>query len=515
MFRLTTSGLAAHGEAPALVSQKGSLSYAALAARAEDVARALRKNGVLPGAAVALVSSGRCFDEAVALSGVLAAGAVAVPLDAAAPPQRLAAILKSRGCRAVVCDAGAQVLVAAALDALRSLDPEDALLRVVLDDQGTLSTPVAPSAPDPTSGQEDTRARPVPQIPRQELALRDTSVACILHTSGSTGTPKPVPITWEGLDAFLGFWASRIGLSSKDRVLRAAELVFDLAWFDHLATFRAGAALVILGRRELASGRALRDAVKALRPAVIYAVPSLFMKLGAALSPGETLDSTLRAVMFAGEVFPPKELLAFAERCPAAELFNLYGPTETNVCAYHPVVRKELDGIRETPIGVACPYSPCELLGEDGSIVDGPGLGELYVTGVTTLGGGPFPTRDRVERGADGLFYFRGRMDRMLKIRGYRVEPGEIEAALHKHPAVEQSAVLAASDARLGKVLHAFVAMKKDDPPPTTTDRDLRMYLATVLPPYMVPEKVFLLEDLPRTTTGKIDYVALASKQAS
>ncbi len=514
MFRLTTSGLAAHGESPALVSRTGTLSYAGLAARAEIVARALRKSGILPGSAVALLSSGRGFDEPIALCGILASGAVAVPLDAGAPPQRLAEILKSRGSRAIVCDEGAQTLAGAVDEALRSIDADETLLRIVLDDQGTLHTPGAPSASsDSTMGLRDAQARPVPQTPRHELALRDDSVACILHTSGSTGSPRPVPITWEALDAFTAFWTSRIQLCASDRVLRVAELVFDLAWFDHLATFRAGAALAIMSRRELSAGRALKDAVKALRPTVIYGVPSLFMKLGAALSPGETLDSALRTVLFAGEVFPPKELLAFAERVPSAELYNLYGPTETNVCTYHHVLRKDLDGIRETPIGVACPYSPCELLAEDGSIVVGPGLGELHVSGVTTLGGGPFPTRDRVERGADGRFYFRGRIDRMVKIRGYRVEPGEIETALNKHPAVEQSAVVAVTDPHLGMVLHAFVAMQKDDPPPTTTDRDLRMYLATVLPPYMVPEKVFVLEDLPRTTTGKIDYVALTTRQ--
>lgn len=496
MERLTIGALAAHGDSPAILSATSSLSYAELAARAALVMRSLRKLGILPGSAVALVSSGRSFDEAIGLAGILASGCLAVPIDPAAPAQRLANILKSRGCRAIVCDEGAQAL-ANAIDAAME---EEALVRLVLDDQGTISAPAAPSSPT------------------REITLRDVSVACILHTSGSTGTPKPVPITWAGLDAFAGFWIERIGLAPGDRVLRVAELVFDLAWFDHVATFRAGATLVIMSRRELAAGRALRDAIKALRPTVIYGVPSLFMKLSAAMSEGETLDyggaatgQGPRAILFAGEVFPPRELLAFSKRVPAASLWNLYGPTETNVCTYHQLERASLDGVRETPIGVACPYSPCELLAEDGSIVVGPGVGELYVTGPSTMGGGPFPTRDRVERGADGLFYFRGRIDRMVKIRGYRVEPGEVEVALSRHPAVEQAACLAVEDARLGTVLHAHVARKADAQ--ATTDRDLRMFLSEILPPYTVPEKVFLLDELPRTTTGKIDYQALAASR--
>lgn len=487
MFRLSIEALRARGGAPAVVSQAATLSYADLAARADEVGHALRKGGVLPGAAVALVSAGRSFDEAVALAGILCCGCVAVPLDAAAPAQRLAAIVKGRGCRAIVGDKGAGVLIGAIDDALA----QDALPRVLLDEQGVIAQPWPAAAPD------------------QQPVLRDARVACILHTSGSTGTPKPVPITWEGLDAFTAFLIDEIQLGPSDRVLRVAELVFDLAWFDHIATLRAGAALLIMGRREIAAGRAIKDALQALKPTVIYGVPSLFMKLAAAMSAGEALDGSLRTVMFAGEVFPPRELRAFAERVPGADLYNLYGPTETNVCTYHKLDRAHLDGARETPIGKACPYAACEIVAEDGAIVAGAGSGELHVSGPTTLDGGPFPTRDRVERGADGLYYFRGRIDRMVKIRGYRVEPGEVEAALGAHPAVEQAAALPVDDPRLGRVLHAWVAVSKSREAKVES-RDLRMFLATVLPPYMVPEKVILLDELPRTTTGKIDYQALA-----
>ena len=124
MDRLTIGALAAHGDAPAIVSATSSLSYAELAARAQSVGRSLRKLGVLPGSAVGLVSAARSFDEAVGLTGILTSGCIAVPVDPSAPPQRLAAILKGRGCKALVCDEGAQGL-AGAIDA--ALPPEDAL----------------------------------------------------------------------------------------------------------------------------------------------------------------------------------------------------------------------------------------------------------------------------------------------------------------------------------------------------------------------------------------------------
>jgi acyl-CoA synthetase (AMP-forming)/AMP-acid ligase II len=487
--RLRGDELASRGDAIALASRDARLTYAELAMRAASVWRLLRRSGVLPGDPVALVSSGRAHDEPVALAGVLCSGAVAVPLDATAPPARLARIAAARGCRAIVHDAAASALVDAAL---AELGPDRALARIEMDPEGRAhrgiaAGPAAPPHGDPTA-----------------------DLACILHTSGSTGEPKPVPITWAGLDAFTEWAAALLHLTAADRVLRVAELTFDLAWFDHLATFRAGATLATMSRRDLASGRALRDALAALSPTVIYGVPSMFMKLVAALPPGAPLSPAPRAILFAGEVFPPRELAALAERAPAAELFNLYGPTETNVCTYHRVDRATLDGATETPIGVACPYADCTLLAEDGSgrMIDGPGAGELVVSGPTTIGGGPYATRDRIERRKDGLFYFRGRIDRMVKVRGYRVEPGEVEAALSAHPAVRQAAVIAVDDPRLGKTLRAFIT-NAGGTGEEIDERALRMHLAERLPPYMVPDRIVAMDELPRTPTGKIDYRAL------
>jgi acyl-coenzyme A synthetase/AMP-(fatty) acid ligase len=484
-FRLSSALFEARGDTPALVGQGATTSYLELGRSAQAVADRLAALGVGPGDPVAIVSGARAHDEAVGLCGILFRGAVAVPLDATAPPQRLAGIASARGVRALVVDEAA-VALADAMDGAGA-----PFTRVVLDGDGQIASAV----------QAPVSVRHVP---------RDPMVACILHTSGSTGTPKPVPITWAGLDAFTSWAVALIQLTPKDRVLRVAELVFDLAWFDHIGCFRTGATLCTMGRRDMASGRALRDAMAKLGPTVVYGVPSMFMKLGSALPQGALVTPAPRVVFFAGEVFPPRELKAFAERLPQqTRLFNLYGPTETNVCTYEEVDRATLDGVRETPIGRPCPYALCKLVAEDGtgSLIRGPGVGELVVEGPTAVEGGPYATRDRVERGADGLFYFRGRIDRMVKIRGYRVEPGEVEAALCTHPAVQQAAVITHEDARLGKMLRGFVAVREGAE--GATERDLRMYLAEQLPPYMVPERIAVLSELPRTATGKIDYGAL------
>jgi acyl-CoA synthetase (AMP-forming)/AMP-acid ligase II len=558
------TGLAAHGDHPALISRNTTITYTELAARADAIADELQRLGAGEGTTVALISSGRAHDEPVGLAGILGGSAVAVPLDATAPPARLAGIAQARHCRAIVMDAGAQG-TADAMDELGA-----GLARVVLEPDGRIaSTSLAGREPEWLKQREKAIQPGAAGQPGGssfapgEAGGLDSSagMACILHTSGSTGTPKPVPITWAGLDAFTGWMIDLVRLSSVDRVLRIAELIFDLSWFDHLATWRAGAALLTMSRRELAAGRAFNEALAALQPSIIYGVPSLFMKLVAALpAKGDAADAPTiaadpRVVFFAGEVFPLRELANFAARVPGAELFNLYGPTETNVCTYHRVDRAALDGTRETPIGLACPYASCNLVGEEnGAIIEGPGTGELVVEGPTTVGGGPYATRDRVARGEDGLFYFRGRIDRMVKVRGYRVEPGEVEAALASHPAVRHAAIVVHDDPRLGKTLRAFVALRQTpagdersgggevgapagaatgagaNAPPAGTatgaganappaeaavgERDFRMFLADRLPPYMVPDRIFTLDELPLTPTGKVDYQALARQSA-
>jgi acyl-coenzyme A synthetase/AMP-(fatty) acid ligase len=451
-WRLGIEDLKRHGERTALTGLAAAQSYRALASRAEAVASSLRDAGVAPGDPVALVSSGRAHDEPVALAGVLASGAIAVPLDASAPPLRLAEIVRDRGCRALVHDEGFSLF-------------ETDLARIELDRDGFVLA---------TLGQA-----PAPRVPP------DLTMACILHTSGSTGKPKAIPIRWEGLDAFTAWMVELTALTSEDRVLRVAELVFDLAWFDHVASWRAGATLCTMSRRDMAAAGSLTARFRELAPSVVYAVPAFWMKLTA-------FDETLRIICFAGEVFPPRELRALASAAPNARLFNLFGPTETNVCTYYEVDRARLDGTSELPIGVACPYADCRL-------VDG----ELIVRGPTAMDG-EVATRDRVERGADGLFYFRGRIDRMVKIRGFRVDPGEVEAALVDHDAIREAAVDVIEHPKLGKTLRAFVTVRSPVEP-----RALRMHLANRLPSYMVPDKITLLEELPRTTTGKIDYASL------
>lgn len=477
-WRLRLAALADRGQAEALCSVEARLGYAVLARRAGAIAATLREAGIAAGEPVALLFRRRGHGEPVALAAALGADAAVVPLDPHCPERRLASIIGARRCRALLHDEGART-VAAGLGGDR--------VRIELGSNGSIVS-------------RDGRAAGV--------AVPQPGVACVLHTSGTTGEPKAVPIAWAGLAAFSRWMIDLTELRPGMRVLRVSELTFDLAWFDHVATWRAGATLATIERRTLASARALLEQVERLRPHVIYAVPSLFMKLVSALPDGRQLPDGLQVVCFAGEVFPPRELLALAERCPGARLINLFGPTETNVCTFHEVDRRQLDGRRELPIGIAPPYAACTLRAEDGSgrVVSGPGTGELVVAGPTALGG-CFATGDRVERGLDGLFYFRGRIDRMVKIRGYRVQPAEVEAVLLEEPRLREAAVIVIDHPRLGLVLRGYVVLRDGAEP--LAARELRAFVAGRLPAYMVPHGIEPIARMPRTSTGKIDYPAL------
>jgi len=470
--------LAARGEAVALQSDGETTTYAQLAGRAEAIAYALTDAGVQTGDPIALLSAGRSHDEAAGLLGVILAGGVVVPIHHGAPRAQIAKMIRTANCRAIVHDEKSAAHV-------RGIGAPDPPLRIELDDEGFVLASLGVVA--------DATAPPSPDI------------ACILHTSGSTGMPKAVPMRWEGIDAFTSWMMKTTQLTPRDRVLRVAELSFDLAWFDHLASFRSGSTLLTMSRRQLSTARSIADQVRVLAPTVVYAVPSFFMKLCAGWPKHEALPNDLHTICFAGEIFPPSELLALARRSPNARLFNLFGPTETNVCTFHEVDRSSLDGQRETPIGTPTPYADCRLVdpSDPKVLIDGVGTGELIVRGPTALGG-ECRTRDRVRRAEDGLFYFRGRLDRMVKIRGHRVDPSEVEAALCSHPHVRQAAVVANEHPRLGLQLTAFVAADNDAEP-----KSIRAHLSEHLPNYMAPQRLVLRTELPLTKNGKVDYDAL------
>jgi acyl-coenzyme A synthetase/AMP-(fatty) acid ligase len=238
-----------------------------------------------------------------------------------------------------------------------------------------------------------------------------------------------------------------------------------------------------------------------------------------------------RLVLFAGEVFPIGPLRALRKLWPSAIFWNLYGPTETNVCtAYQVPATIPDDRVEPFPIGPVCPPLRARIVDEHGRDVPQGSLGELVIAGSGVMRGyfgrpdltGPafllgddgaswYRTGDLVVDDGTGCFSFRGRRDRMIKKRGYRIELGEIESALYRHDGVDRAAVVARSDDQ-GVSIAAFVAMKPAHKPSIIA---MKRHCTIFLPHYMVPDSITFVPDLPTTSTDKVDYQSLKQRAAS
>jgi len=477
---------AARPEALALVAPR--MSYGELDRRTSALAAAFRARGVSPGDRVAICLP-KSNDYVLAIFAALKARAVYVPIDATQPVSRQAAIIR---------DAEPALLVGEAEPLARIGVEVPATIRA--EELAALSEGGTPGALDD--------ARP------EELAI-------LLFTSGSTGVPKGVQISFENLHTFVAWAKSEMELRPDDVFSQHAGFHFDLSTFDLFAAVASGAAIWVVSDAEQKSPAALGAGLERHGVTVWYSVPSILSLMLAAGVIREPAAGRLRYVLFAGEVFPIKHLRALhALLSPDVGLYNLYGPTETNVCTWYRV--GELDAARATPVPIGRVLSGCEAWIEDeaGARVEGPeAFGELMIRGPCTTPGywrrsgydNEANHRERIHATGDlvsledGEYLYRGRKDRMVKLNGFRVELGEVEAALARHPAVREVAVLAVSGESESR-LHVFYAGEP------WSVLAMKQHAAAHLPRYMIPHAIERLDALPKNANGKIDLLALKAR---
>jgi len=502
---------------PAVAFGGETLSYAALEEQSSRLATFLRIQGVRPGDRVGLLLP-KSAAAITSIFGVLKAGAVYVPLDRAAPAARLGFILR---------DCGVACLLAGPDESLRG---GPAILRQTLDtllvvDGEAQAAPAGPPARRTYGWQTALGTRPDPAVLEANPSI-ETDLAYILYTSGSTGEPKGVMISHLNALTFVRWSVSAFGVSPEDRLSNHAPFHFDLSVFDIFVAIATGASVHPVPEGLSTFPVRLASWIEEAGITVWYSVPSA-LSLLALHGRLDQRRLALRLVLFAGEVFPLKHLQTLVAQLPAPRYFNLYGPTETNVCTYHEVDRATL-AARAAPIPIGRPCANMSVLAvtENGREVERPGeVGELVVRGSgVALGywGQPERTaqrfvqnlretrfRDLVYRTGDlvtvdeqGEYVYLGRADQQIKSRGYRIELGEIENALYEHPAVREAAVIAVPDDLVGNRIKAVVV------PANGADLsagDLQAHCAGRLPRYMIPEVVEFRGHLPRTLNGKVD----------
>ncbi len=475
-----------------------SLTFEQLRLAADRVATRLNRWGVGRGDRVGLFLP-KGLEAVAAIHGILRGGAAYVPVDPTGPAARGAGILAD-------CGVKTAIVAAPLANALREAWPGPGPCpRFVIVGGGATESPDA--SWDEIQGDD----APSPLPPDRDA----DDLAYILYTSGSTGRPKGVMISHENASCFLDWCERNLGLADGDRFSSHAPFHFDLSIFDLFASCRRGGTIVLIGEA-LGRDPARLAAFLAENPVdVWYSAPSILSLLvdhGRIDGPG---FAPPRVVLFAGEVFPIRPLKRLRSAWPEAALWNLYGPTETNVCTAFRLPRAIDPGrVEPFPIGRAC--EPLKARVVSGELwISGPGVmkgyfGRTDLTAAAMVRDGEswYRTGDLVEDDGSGCYLFKGRRDRMVKRRGHRIELGEIESALQRHDDVETAAVVARTDGE-GLAIAAFVAVK---PGRKASIIAMKRHCTMYLPHYMIPDRVNFLPSLPTTSTDKVDYQELARR---
>nr|WP_062341270.1 thioester reductase domain-containing protein [Herbidospora sakaeratensis] len=350
--------------------------------------------------------------------------------------------------------------------------------------------------------------------PRDHAPVEPSSLAYVIFTSGSTGAPKGVAVGHDSLRRFTKAFTDVHGFTSADRVLMIPPLTFDASVGDLFPVLSTGGALVLHDEPARLDADALLAFVERHGITAVDTAASLWRRWADELA-GRTVDWPVRLMMVGGESVPASALAAWLA-ATGTPLVNHYGPTEATVCATTHTAVASTD-LLHLPIGAELPHVRAHVVDGHGGLAPDNVYGELHLAGdclawgylgqpamtadrfvPDPFSGAPgarmYRTGDLVRRRLDGTFEFAGRRDRQLKVRGHRIEPGEVEAALTAHPGVRDAHVTAVGDR-----LVAFVA----------GEPDLRAHLRERLPDYLVPDVFVALETVPRTSHGKVDTAAL------
>jgi len=481
----------------AIKGPDGSMTYGELDNLANRIARALVELGVRSGDRV-----GIWLDKTVramaAMQGALRLGAAYVPLDPLAPASRTSTILRDCAMRALVTTRErAKTLLTDDIEQVACLYADGTGPGLNWDDLLSFS-----------------------EEPIEGPAAGYDNLAYILYTSGSTGKPKGVCLSHRNALALINWAAEELQATPADRFANHAAFHFDMSVLDLYVPFQTGASVFLIPDGMSYVPRRLVDFIIQENITIWQSVPSALILM---IEQGGLLDVQsipLRAILFAGEPFPIKHLRWLFERWPSVRFLNLYGPTETNVCTFYEVTEIRKDRTKPVPIGRACSGDRVWAVKEDGTEVEPGEEGELMVSGPTVLlgywgrpphGDKPYATGDIVRLQKDGNYMYIGRRDHMVKVRGNRIELGDIEAALEQHPQIREVAVVVSGSGMEARLI-AFIASTTDEPP---TLLDIKRHCAERLPRYMIVDGARFIPALPRTRNGKVDRLKLTQDAAN
>lgn len=489
LHRFFEDRVAQSPNAVAVSSEGWTLTYAELNRRANQLAHHLARAGVGPEVLVG-VCTDRSSEMIVALLAVLKAGGAYVPLDPGFPPERL---------KFMVEDGGVGVLLT----------------------QARLCNRV--TVPGPRTICLDSDWEAIAQHPSDDLhtEVAPDNLMYVIYTSGSTGQPKGVEVTHRSVVNVLRALAADFALTERDVLVAVTTLSFDIAVLELLLPLMIGARVELVESTVAADGKALAALLPQVRATVMQATPTTWRMLVQAGWPG---DPELQ-ILCGGEMLSRE--LADQLLARGSKVWNLYGPTETTIWS---TLHRVQPGTEPIPIGRPLANTETSVLDAHRQPVPTGVPGELHIGGVGLARGYrnrsdltrerfvPHPFRaddvtyrtgDLVRMRPDGTLEFLGRLDDQVKVRGFRVELAEIEVTLRRHPAIAEAAVVVHESNADDGSLVAFVVPHDASSPST---EDLREFVRTKLPSYMVPSRISILDRLPITPNGKVDRRVLASQ---
>lgn len=497
-------------EHPALRMQGENLTYKDLDQASNQLAHALIDNGACVQDRVGIFMH-KSFEMATAIYAILKCGCVFVPLDPFMPAQRLALIIEDCGIKHLVTSDQLASITASLPTSteltLYGVAVQSPFRQLTWDDvkQCTSSSP--------------------------DVSIIDKDLGYIMYTSGSTGIPKGMMHTHVGSIAYARWGARHVGMHADDRVASHAPLHFDLSIFDFFSTAQSGATVVLVPEGVTRFPTSWARTIEADRISIVFTVPYTLTSMMERGAINERDLSSLRWILYGGEPYPPRQLKMLMDALPGVTVSNIYGPAEAPSCTRHIVREVDIASDEPIPIGTVSSNSD-DLIIDDNTDDCGIGEpGELCIRSTTLMRGywnrpdlnascfllrdaagqSPFPTvyfrtGDRVVRHADGLLRFLGRMDRMVKIRGHRVELDEIESILGSHANVAEVGVITVADDAGIKSIRAVVSGEAQKP---LDEAELLKLCRSRLPPYAVPETIAIMDRLPHNSNGKVDRLAL------
>ena len=485
-------------ERTAIFDGTKSYSYGKLTEDADKLSLALKENGIKEGDIVAVVI-GRSYNYFVSILAAMKCGAAFLPIDPAIPTERISFYCKDSFASLILED------LHGTTDYVENIP--------VLNVTNCLTSKISASFP--------------------EINYNPDSIAYIIYTSGSTGRPKGVKISRKALANFISGAVSLYQFSEKDRILQFSNLAFDASIEEIFGAFCSGASLFLRTPEMLLASELVKFTETHL--ITVWDLPTAFWRqiiqsdsyqLNAVLS-------SLRLVVIGGEAVTANDVLIWNKKPAKHRLYNTYGPTETTVVAMAFEIKSGYVPERSVPIGQPLPGYKLYISNPDRTAINQSDTGELLVGGESLALGylnreaeqnkvfiqldtpddgiqRCYCTGDQVSVNKDGMLLYQGRVDRQVKIRGYRVEIGEIESSIQLYEGIRDTVVHLREDHDGDKRLVAYLVTNNES---RIDNQKLRRFLKQRLPEYMVPSAYVLIDQIPLTLNGKIDFKSLPAPE--